>query len=96
VYSQEEAHYDQAIDLYTKAIDTLGKSSPKAAPILCNRAMCFIKTESYKLAIDDGEAAAVADPAFPKGYFRQGSGYFFLGKLPEALKIFKDVEELFT
>lgn len=94
----EEGHYDQAAEKYTQAIETIGERDPKAAPYFSNRAMCYLKSESYsmtrlteELAIDDGVSGAAADPSFAKAYYRQGSGYFFLGKLTEALTVFKEV-----
>ena len=48
--------------------------------------MCYLKREDYQYAINDGEAAMIADPTFSKGLYRQCSGYFAIGKLTEALR----------
>lgn len=64
----------------------IGAAHKKSAPYLCNRAMCYLKREDYQYAINDGEAAMIADPTFSKGLYRQCSGYFAIGKLNEALR----------
>ena len=77
---------------YSSAISVTSEGVKGIAVYYSNRAMCHLKSENYGSAIEDGEAAIAADPAFPKGYYRKGSGYFGLGKFDEALACFKSIQ----
>ena len=41
-------HFERAIESYSKAIETIGESSPKSAPYFSNRSMCYMRTEKYR------------------------------------------------
>lgn len=55
--------------------------------------MCYIKVESFGLATEDGESCIQADPSFSKGYYRKAMSLFSMGKLADALAVFKSVTE---
>lgn len=62
-YSQHvEGHYQQAIDMYTQAI----QCNPSNAVYWSNRAFAFIKTEAYGYALIDSTKAVELDETFIK------------------------------
>ncbi|CAI0449206.1 unnamed protein product [Linum tenue] len=86
-----KAHkYNQAIDLYTQAIELNGQN----AVYWANRAFAHTKLEEYGSAIEDASKAIEIDPQYSKGYYRRGAGYLALGKFKEALKDFQQVKKI--
>ena len=83
-------HYTEAIIHYSIALSHL----PNNAIILSNRALAYIKIENYGLAIQDATHAILADPAYPKGYYRRGTAEFALGRAKAARKDFRTVCKL--
>ena len=83
-------HYTEAIHHYSTALSHL----PDNAIILSNRALAYIKVENYGLAIQDATHAILADPAYPKGYYRRGTAEFALGRAKAARKDFRTVCKL--
>jgi len=87
----KHAKFAEAVEFYTKAIDT-HSDSPKAAPYYTNRAMSHLKMENYGLALEDAKTSIRLDPSFVKGYYREGSSHLALGKIEEARDSFKKVK----
>lgn len=83
-----------AIDYYSKAIEKLGAEHKKCAVYLCNRAFAQIKLENFGCGLTDSESAIVADPTFPKGYYRKSSCLFALGKLDESIKTLEQITKV--
>ena len=79
--------YSLAAEKYTEALEI----SPTSAIIYSNRAMVYIKMESYGLAIADAEEAIAIDPAYIKAYYRRGSANYALGKYKIAQRDFREV-----
>ena len=73
---ETEHKYALAAEKYSAAIEL----NPTAI-FYANRAMAFIKMESYGLAISDANEAIALDPKYIKSYYRRGSANFALGKL---------------
>ena len=86
----QAGHYTEAIHHYSAALSHL----PENAIILSNRALAYIKVENYGLAIQDATHAILADPAYPKGYYRRGTAEFALGRAKAARKDFRNVCKL--
>jgi len=84
-----EGHFSEASEVYTEAI----KACPTAV-LYANRAMCYLKTESFGLAREDALQAIKLDPTYVKGYYRLGSAHAALSHYKEALKVFKKVVRL--
>ena len=82
--------YVQAVDGYTKAIET----DPGNAVYYANRAFAQLRLENYGAAIDDATTAIRLDPTYIKGYYRRGSAYVGLGNFTEGLKDFKRVSKI--
>lgn len=76
---------NQAIKLYTQAIDLAGEENPKSAVYFSNRAFAHIKLENYGSAIEDADKAHLANKDYIKSYYRKSSALFFLGKLKESI-----------
>ncbi len=55
-----------------------------------NLAMTKIKLGKYRDALQDAEAAVVADPDNRKAMFRKGQALMYTGDFEKARKIFKD------
>jgi serine/threonine-protein phosphatase 5 len=75
-------HYSEAIDIYPTAI------------YYSNRAMAYIKAESFGLALADANTAIALDPTYIKARYRRGSANFALLKYRDALKDFRVVLKL--
>ncbi|GBG69023.1 hypothetical protein CBR_g3721 [Chara braunii] len=82
-----ERKFQQAIDLYTQAIE----ANPKCAVYYANRAFAHTKLEEYGSAVEDSTTAIELDRKYVKGYYRRGTAYLLMGKFKEALKDFRQV-----
>lgn len=69
----QERNYDAAIDLYTQAINL--HSDPV---FYSNRALAYIRTEAFQLALDDACKAIELQPTLTKAYFRRATAYMVL------------------
>ena len=84
-------NYDQAVELYSQAIDHIGEEHETCATYLCNRSMCHLNTEKYAVALEDSEKAIKANPKFIKGYYRKSQALFALGKAKESKQVLLSV-----
>ena len=57
-----EGHYDEALSLYTQAIEL----NPKVPAYYGNRSFCYIKTEYYGCALEDANKAIELDKKYIK------------------------------
>ncbi|VVT56487.1 uncharacterized protein SAPINGB_P005096 [Magnusiomyces paraingens] len=83
----QQNHYDEAIKLYTQAIEL----NPNNEIYYANRAQVNIKEESYGLAIEDATKAIEINPKYMKSYYRRGVALAAIFRHSEALKDFKIV-----
>lgn len=81
--------YDEALDLYSKAIEL----NPKVPAYYGNRSFCYIKTEYYGCALDDANKAIELDKKYIKAYYRRASAYMALGKFKLSLKDYEMVKK---
>jgi len=79
--------YDQAIELYTKAIDSNGSN----AVFYANRSISYLRTECFGYALTDASKAIEIDKNYLKGYYRRASAYMALGKYKLALKDYEGI-----
>jgi len=82
--------YVKAIKYYSEALELI----PNNPIILSNRALAYIKTESYGLAIVDATEAIKANSSYAKAYYRRGTADYALGKFKAAKKDFRKVCKL--
>lgn len=85
-----EKEYDNAIDLYTKAIELV----PTSAVYYANRSLAHLRLESFGSALEDGISAVKSDPSYLKGYYRRAAAQMSLGKFKKALADFEFVAKL--
>ena len=57
-----EGKYDEALSLYTKAIEL----NPKVPAYYGNRSFCYVKTEYYGYALEDANKAIELDKTYIK------------------------------
>ena len=76
-------NWPDAIEQYSKGIEVF-----PTAVLYSNRAFCFLKIESFGLAIADAKEAIGLDSSYIKGHYRLASAKLALGKLKAAQKIF--------
>ncbi|XP_037954043.1 RNA polymerase II-associated protein 3-like [Teleopsis dalmanni] len=74
--------YDEAIEAYTQAIEIY----PEDATFYSNRALCYLKLESYEHTIDDCNSAIKIDKNCLKAYYRRMQAHESLGNNIDALK----------
>ncbi|KAH9409796.1 PREDICTED: serine/threonine-protein phosphatase 5-like [Rhagoletis zephyria] len=79
--------YEDAIQLYTKAID----KDPKNHILYGNRSFAYLKTECFGYAYLDASYAIELDKKYIKGYYRRAAAQMANGKFKEALKDFETV-----
>lgn len=85
-----EKEYDNAIELYTKAIELM----PTSAVYYANRSLAHLRLESFGSALEDGVSAVKSDPSYLKGYYRRAAAQMSLGKFKKALADFEFVAKL--
>ncbi|XP_017865936.1 PREDICTED: RNA polymerase II-associated protein 3 [Drosophila arizonae] len=76
------SEYEKAIEAYTEAIEVY----PQDPIFFINRALCYLKQESYDNCIDDCDAAIELDKLCVKAYYRRMQANESLGNNMEALK----------
>lgn len=83
----KDGKYDEALSLYTKAIDL----NPQVPAYYGNRSFCYIKTEYFGSALEDANKAIDLDKKYIKAYYRRASAYMALGKFKLSLKDYEMV-----
>ncbi|KAJ8916639.1 hypothetical protein NQ315_000284 [Exocentrus adspersus] len=90
----KNSNWDQAVKLYTKAINLTSKDSRDAAVYYKNRAAAHLKLGDYQAAVEDCDKCLAIIPSDPKGLFRRCQALEALQRYEEAYKdatqIFKD------
>lgn len=87
LYLLVDQNYDEAVALYTKAIDL----NPSVAIYYGNRSFAFLKTECFGYALRDASKAIELDKNYVKGYYRRAASNMSLGKFKLALKDYEAV-----
>jgi small glutamine-rich tetratricopeptide repeat-containing protein alpha len=81
-----ENKYDEAIELYTQAINL----DPTSAVYYSNRAAAYSLLGKHNAAIEDCNAALKIDSNYSKAYSRLGLAYFELAKYKESVDAYKN------
>lgn len=85
-----EKQYDQAIELYTSAINE-DKSNEK---LYSNRAAAYQEKKDYAKALLDASTCTKLKPDWCRGFFRVGQALEAQSKLMEALDAYKKAHEM--
>ncbi|CAI6368171.1 unnamed protein product [Macrosiphum euphorbiae] len=86
----QKQKWAEAILRYTRAIEYYDKD-----PIFyANRALCYLKTNEFKLAIIDCTSSLKLDKTYVKAFQRRSAAYMALGMYNEAKKDIQDVLKL--
>nr|CAI5817255.1 unnamed protein product [Callosobruchus analis] len=90
----KNSDYDQAVRLYTKAINVTKGENRNLAVYYKNRAAAHLKQQKYQEALEDCDKCLEIVPSDPKALFRRCQALEALGRLEEAYRdatqIFKD------
>ena len=84
-FKQEK--FQQAVDLYTKAIEI----NPKKAVYHANRSIANLKLENFGYALSDASKSIECDKNYLKAYYRRAAAHMALGKYKIALKDYERV-----
>jgi tetratricopeptide (TPR) repeat protein len=79
---------DQAITLYTEALEDKSLPNDRRATILNDRGVAYSRRLNYKEAIDDFNRAIQLYPEYPAVYNNRGNVLLGLGAVREAIKDF--------
>ena len=82
---QEQGHFDQAADAYTRAL----QQRPRSAPALTNRSNALRALGRWQEALADLDAALLIKPDFPEALNNRGNVLRDMDRLPEALADFE-------
>lgn len=85
--------YDEAISLYSKAINLAEKDSRDCATYLKNRAAAYLKTNEHDKVIKDCDEALKIISEDPKALFRRAQALESVGRFEEA---YRDAKMIFT
>ncbi|XP_065911680.1 E3 ubiquitin-protein ligase CHIP-like [Dysidea avara] len=85
-----ERRYTEAIEAYTSAIDANGR----VATYYTNRALCYLKTLQWSLAVSDCRRAIELDPKLVKANFFMGQALTELENYDEAIQALKIAHNL--
>lgn len=77
--------YEEAIELYTKAVKAGGEDR-EVAVFHKNRAAAYLKLDQYKEAVDDCDATLRVIPEDPKALFRRSQAFEALERYEEAYR----------
>nr|BAG30786.1 similar to CG2708-PA [Papilio xuthus] len=86
-------NYEEAVSLYTKAINLSEKDSRDRATFLKNRAAAYLKLKEYKKVINTHYRARAAARAGPKALFRRAQALESEERFEEA---YRDAKTIFT
>ena len=87
--------FDEAIQLYTSAINLLPPTAPPAttASLHSNRSACYLMLGQYGAALEDSLRAVEVDAGFSKAYVRAGKCYLAMGQYDRARDMLRRCRE---
>lgn len=85
--------YEEAISLYSKAINLAEKDSRDLSTYLKNRAAAYLKLKDYKMVMKDCDEALQIVPEDPKALFRRAQALESLERFEEA---YRDAKTILT
>ena len=85
--------YQQALDIYTSALEVDPLNKGTNSKILNNRAMCYSKLKQWDLAIQDCDKAIQLDPSYTKARKTRAKALGEGGDWDEAVRAYKNIQE---
>ncbi|KAK5685123.1 hypothetical protein LTS10_003199 [Elasticomyces elasticus] len=85
--------YQQALDVYTNALEVDPTNKGTNSKILNNRAMCYSKLKQWQAAIGDCERAIQLDPSYIKAKKTRAKALGESGNWDEAVREYKSIAE---
>ncbi|KAJ8713039.1 hypothetical protein PYW08_008343 [Mythimna loreyi] len=85
--------YEEAVSLYSKAVELAEKDSRDLSTYLKNRAAAYLKIKDYDKVIKDCDEALRIVPEDPKALFRRSQALEALDRFEEA---YRDAKAIFT
>lgn len=89
----KSGRYQQAVDVYTSALDIDPGNKGTNSKILNNRAMCYTKMKQWPDAIADCDQAVKLDPSYTKPKKTRAKALGESGNWEEAVRAYKSVQE---
>ncbi len=77
---------EQAVQLYTAALDDTAVSNDRRAVLLTERGVALMKRRSFKAALDDFNKAATIYPEYAAVYVNRGNLFLLLDQGPDTIK----------
>ncbi len=98
VKEEGNAHFkggrmQQAVDVYTSALEIDPYNKGTNSKILNNRAMCYSKLKQWQLAIQDCDKAIQMDPSYTKAKKTKAKALGEGGDWDEAVRAYKSIQE---
>lgn len=87
------SRYQQAVDVYTQALEVDPLNKGTNSKILNNRAMCYSKLKQWELAIKDCDRAIQLDPSYTKARKTRAKALGEGGDWEEAVRAYKNIQE---
>lgn len=85
--------YQQAVDIYTSALEVDPSNKGTNSKLLNNRAMCYSKLKQGQLAIQDCDKAIQLDPSYTKAKKTRAKALGEGGDWEEAVRAYKSIQE---
>ena len=82
----QRGDYEQAVQLYTAALDDTAVSNDRRAVLLTERGVAYMKRRSLKAAFDDFNKAATIYPEYAAVYVNRGNLLLMLNQGPETVR----------
>ncbi|KAF2101905.1 TPR-like protein [Rhizodiscina lignyota] len=89
----KRGRYEEAIDVYTEALEVDPTNKGTNSKILLNRALCYLKKNDSKSALADSTRAIELDPSYVKARKTRAKALGESGDWEEAIREYKAVQE---
>ena len=90
----EQKNYEEAIQVYTKALELDPQNKKYNSIILVNRALCFQKLEKYKAALNDANQSLKLNPNYSRAYVKRAIVHLKLKNFKAAVEDFEKAKKI--
>ena len=85
--------FQEAVDVYTTALDVDPLNKGTNSKLLNNRAMCYLRLKKWPAAIEDCDKAVRLDPGYTKALKTRAKALGEAGNWEEAARAYKQIQE---